>query len=90
MTDNISPTEAAKLLGISAEGVRVWIQQGCPFGEITRHKAKKGGRNTYYISRSRLEAWQEGKGLNGFDNGGAVWGDSPIADSVDSTVQAVG
>jgi hypothetical protein len=51
--------QAAKQLNMSAQCLRVWIQQVAnhPFGYIIRD----GRRKSYYISEERMKAWMEGK-----------------------------
>lgn len=53
--------EAAKLLDIPEQTLRVGLQRGLfPFGEAV----KQSERYTYYINRKRLERW-----IGGEDNG---------------------
>lgn len=50
--------EASKMVNLSPQLIRVWIQNGnCPFGYIVR---KGEDRNTYLISEALLKKWIEG------------------------------
>lgn len=50
--------EASKLLNMSPQLIRVWIQSGkCPFGVILANKTRK----TYYINQERMKLWCEGR-----------------------------
>ena len=54
--------EAAEKLGVPEQSLRLWITQGtCPFGSVMIAKEKKNGRNTYFISRERLDLYLQGK-----------------------------
>ena len=79
----MKPHEAATQLGISTQCLRVWIQQGdCPFGYVIR---RDGKRKNYFINEFQLNEFL--RGSNGFNNGGAVRGDSIIVSSPDSVNQ---
>ena len=53
--------EAAKQLRLSEQLLRVWIQNGCPFGEVIRKKNNRYGKNTYYVNEERLHMFIEGR-----------------------------
>lgn len=53
----VSIKEAADLLDIPQQLLRLSLQEGCfPFGVAVKRK-----RWSYYINRARLVAWLEGK-----------------------------
>lgn len=53
--------EASKKLDIPPQGLRIWLQNGAPFGMVLHDKKQRNGRRTYYINSERLEAYLEGK-----------------------------
>ncbi len=53
-------TDAAELLGMSKQTLRLWIISGkCPFGTAV----KKYTRYTYYINETRLKVWINGEDI---------------------------
>lgn len=57
----VSIKEAAEKLGIPDQSLRLWVQKGCPFGEVMIDKRSRYGRRTYYINRERLDLYLQGK-----------------------------
>lgn len=58
----VKTQDAARELGIPEQSLRLWCEKGnCPFGSVMIPKEKKNGRNTYYISRERLDLYLQGK-----------------------------
>jgi len=53
--------EAAQRLDLPEQAVRVWVQRGCPFGEVVHDKKSRHGRRTYYINSERLERYLKGE-----------------------------
>ena len=55
-------SEAAKQLGMSAQGLRIALQRGkfSQFGEAWKNDEKW----TYYINRNRLEQYLKAEGVN--------------------------
>ena len=53
--------EAAERLDIPPQALRVWVQRGCPFGEVLHEQKSRHGRKTYYINSERLEKYLEGR-----------------------------
>ena len=54
--------EAALMLGIPEQSLRLWIaQKTCPFGEVMIDKRSRYGRRTYYINRERLDLYLQRK-----------------------------
>lgn len=62
MSEKMSVSECAEQLGISAQLLRLLLQQG-NFKEFAMTVTRKGqGRkNTYYINRSKFNQWKERK-----------------------------
>ena len=57
----VTTKEAATLLGIPEQSLRLWLQKGAPFGEVMIDKRNKYGRRTYYICKERLERYIKGE-----------------------------
>lgn len=50
--------QAAQILGMSRQTLRVWIQKGkCPFGTIISEGKKK---KCYYVDETRMNMWRCG------------------------------
>ncbi len=55
----IGVQEAAELTGLPAQTIRVGLQQGVfPWGYVIR--SEKGQKCSYYINKTKLEAWENG------------------------------
>ena len=60
--NRIKVSEAAKLLGVSEQFVRIGMQRNLlPIGTCV----KLSGKYTYYISKNRLEAYINGNDMKG-------------------------
>lgn len=58
----VTTKEAATLLGIPEQSLRLWVQQKtCPFGEVMIDKKGRYGRRTYYICKERLDRYLKGE-----------------------------
>lgn len=58
LTDRVTVKEAAKLMGVSEQFIRIGLQRGeLPIGSCVKMSSKW----TYHISRSRLNAYLEGR-----------------------------
>ena len=54
--------DAAERLGLPEQTLRIWIRNGCPFGEVICDKKCK--RRTYYINGERLNNYLQGGNQN--------------------------
>ena len=57
----VTTKEAATQLGIPEQSLRLWVQKGCPFGEVMIDKKGRYGRRTYYICKERLDRYLKGE-----------------------------